>query len=276
MNHKDAFSTAATTATMAAGMIWQPWAWYVAAAIGTFVSDPDGMEESARNWRTSDKGGVTTELDDLITELNTLKDQLKNKATWEGGAFQTFEGVHSTFIESVEQLKTVRDDTGDAVDSNAAFLKVVAVIALAIAGLMLALGIYLMVWRLHPLTAPFAIGGVAAVGQTILTAVKGFVTKNWKVAAVVAGIMLAAAELTRMTGQVFPTLEAVPSATPFPFLGLGGSHEGLTNLPQSFMNDGMTYEEGAGLMQTGDYSPTGSSEADQPTGGGGGGPAQYT
>jgi hypothetical protein len=79
-----------------------------------------------------------------------------------------------------------------------------------------------------------------------------------------------------MTGQVFPTLEAMPSATSFPLpLGLGSDNEGLTNLEQAFMNDGMTYEEGAGLMQTGDYSTAGSSTTDQTTGGGGGGAADF-
>lgn len=244
MNGKDAFIAATTISTMAAFMIAQPWAFYVAAAFGSLVSNPEGMDDSATNWRSTDQAGVTAELDNLVTELESLKTRLKDEGTWEGSAFQSFENVHGSFITSIGQLKEIRNDTGDAVSSTAGFLKIVSGIALTVAGLMFAWGVYCMVSRVHPLSALTAHGLSAALGKAILAMVKTIVANNWKAAAILTAVMFGVVQYTQMTGQMFPTVDPVP--TEMSVISEGGTDP--MNMRQPFTNDGLKYDENTGQL----------------------------
>ncbi|MFC5815478.1 hypothetical protein [Nonomuraea harbinensis] len=243
MNGKDAFSAAAMMSLTAAVMIAQPWAFYVAAAFGTLVSNPEGMDDSATNWRSTDQNGVTTELNKLVEELEELKTQLKEDGKWEGGAFQSFSGVHGSFVESIGQLKNIRDETGNAVSSTADFMKIVSYIVLAIAGVMLAWGIFCFATRWHPVSAVTVYGMSAALGKAILAATKKIVASNWKKTAILAGIMFLAVQYTQMTGQMFPTVDPIPSE--MSVLNTGDP----TSMRQPFTNDGLVYDEDTGQLR---------------------------
>ncbi|MEW9546978.1 WXG100 family type VII secretion target [Nonomuraea sp. NPDC050783] len=236
--YKETYMVAAGMATAAAFMIRSPWAFYTASAIGTMISDPEGMEESAKKWRTSDRGGDTTELDELDTQLTNLRTQLQDQGKWEGEAFEAFDAVHKSYKQSLVNLKEIRNDTGDGVESTAGFYKVGAYICSTIAISMMALGIYKLVAKANPVTAATAEVADAAQGRITLAAVKQVVRKQAMVAGGLTFAMYSAVQASEAAGKVFPTLKAIPNEMTAMTSGKG----------TPFTQDGLTYDEDAGAL----------------------------
>ncbi|MGA5756858.1 WXG100 family type VII secretion target [Nonomuraea bangladeshensis] len=236
--YKEMSMFAASTALASAFFIGQPWAFYVASAIGTLVSDPEGMETAAKNWRTSDHNGEVEELDKLDTELAGLKTQLQNDGTWEGEAFKSFEAVHTSYKDSLKQLKEVRNATGDGVDSTAGFYKVCTYLCNAIALSMAGLAVYKVASKASPLTAAFSEGVAAAFGKITLTAIKKVLGKQILVAGGLTYALYTAIQASEMAGKVFPSLKAIP--TEMATMQNGGG--------PPFSQGGLEYNEDAGSL----------------------------
>ncbi|MCK2221289.1 WXG100 family type VII secretion target [Actinomadura sp. ATCC 31491] len=236
--YKEFSMAAAFTATAAAFMIRSPWAFYVATGIGTMISDPEGMEESAKQWRTSDRGGLTDELDELDTQLAGLRTQLQEKGTWEGESFKAFDAVHTSYKDSLKQLKEVRNSTGDGVESTAGFYKVSVYACNAIALGMMAFGIWKLVSKANPVTAAVAEGSDPVVGRTFLTAAKQVLRKQVMVAGGLTFALYSAVQASEMSGKIFPSLKAIPTEM--------SSLQSGKGMP--FTQDGMTYDENAGSL----------------------------
>ncbi|MEV5554299.1 hypothetical protein AB0L44_11615 [Nonomuraea wenchangensis] len=236
--YKEMSMAAAATALGSAFFIAQPWAFYVASAIGTLVSDPEGMENAAKNWRTSDHRGEVEELDKLDAELVNLKTQLQDDGTWEGEAFKSFETVHASYKDSLKQLKEVRNATGDGVDSTAGFYKVCTYVCCTIAAAMAGLAIYKVASKASPLTAAFSEGVAAAFGKITLTAIKKVLGKQIMVAGGLTFALYSAIQASEMAGKVFPTLKAIP--TEMSTMQNGGK--------TPFTQDGLEYNEDAGSL----------------------------
>jgi hypothetical protein len=196
------YQMAASTATAGAIAILQPWAFYVAAAIGVMVSDPGAMSKSAKAWMDLDL------LEELDAGLDHLKKQLKSSGKWEGGAFDTFEGVHTSFKNGVNSLKDTRKDTGQAVDVAAKAYHYGALVAVAIGASMFALGLYKLVSKATPWTAILAEGVSAARGRITLQMVKSLLWKHGKVVGGLSLVLYLAIQQTETTGKLFPGLEA--------------------------------------------------------------------
>ncbi len=241
---KEMFDAATTMSAGAALMILRPWAFYVAATIATLRSHPEGMRESATNWRSADKNGVTTELDSLVGELNNLKKELKDQGKWEGGAFDTFEEVHGNFLKSVEQLKNARNDAGDAVDSNANFHSQVAVVALAIAIAMVAWGLFVFAARWLPAYNAVVLGIDAALGKAMLQGAKKILTNNIKAALILTGVIFGVITVSEMTAKSFPTVKAMPND----MSALTGKGKTPDDIRQPFTNDGLEYDKETGQL----------------------------
>ena len=196
------YKLAASSASAAAIMILQPWAFYVAAAIGVLVSDPGGMSKSAKAWQNLDL------LDDLEAGLDHLKQQLKSSGKWSGAAFDTFEGIHKSFKNGVKSLKDTRNDTGKAVDAVAEAYHYGALVAVVIGGSMFALGLYKLISKATPWTAIIAEGVSAARGRITLQAVRTLLWKHGKVVGGLSLVLYMVMKQTEMTGKLFPGLEA--------------------------------------------------------------------
>ncbi|WP_219495580.1 WXG100 family type VII secretion target [Nonomuraea coxensis] len=231
---------AASTAIVSAFFVGQPWAFYVAGAIGTLVSDPEGMDTAAENWRTTDhhKDGLVEELSTLDTRLTELKTQLQTDGTWKGEAFKSFEAVHTSYKDSLKQLKEVRNATGDGVSSTATFYKVSTVVCSAIAAAMAGLAIYKVASKASPLTAAFSEGIAAAFGKITLSAIKKVIGKRVMVIGGLIFALYSAKQASEMAGKVFPTLKAIP--TEMSMMQKGGG--------TPFTQDGLTYNEDAGSL----------------------------
>lgn len=240
MNYTRAFHVGALLATASAPMILQPWAFYIVVLIGTLFSNPEGMDESVRNWRTTANDGETFELQDLREELNKVKEELK-AGKWEGGAYEQFEEVHDSFVDSVEQLERIRNDTGDAVASHATLLKIAGAASAATGFLMFVLGLCLMTSRLTPGTAVVAQFASAMFGKTALATMRKILANNVKAAAVLAAIMVMVVQYTETTGQGFPTAKPIP--TEMSMMG-----DDPMNMRQPFTNDGLQYDEQTGQL----------------------------
>ncbi|WP_188191151.1 WXG100 family type VII secretion target [Nonomuraea sp. SYSU D8015] len=231
MNYKDLYMTGAGAAMLGAAMIWRPWPFYVAAAIGTMVSDPNGMDHSAGQWRTN-------ELDTLSGELRTLRDQLKEKGKWEGKASEAFDSVYTSYNDSIKQLKEIRDNTADGVGSTANFYKVGAGVCMAIGLGVYAFGLWKMAMRSTPPTALAAEAADAAVGKATLTVIGNVVKKQGMVVIGLGTLLSMAVTQTKMSGKIFPTLEAaIPTNT-----------MSTPNGKMPFTNDGMTYDPNMGAL----------------------------
>lgn len=205
-------SIAAGVAAMAAPVIMQPWAFYVASALGTMIADPDGMKASAERWRTTDhRNGVTAELDELNQQMSALKTQLHEKGKWEGGASEAFDNIHAGYMQSVSQLKGIRNATGDALDSTADFWNVATYFCCAIAGAMAGIALAKAMARGSLIGALPVEAASAAAGQGILTAVRGMMGKQLLVAGGLSYALYTAVQASEMSGKIFPTAKAMPT-----------------------------------------------------------------
>ncbi|MEO3798932.1 hypothetical protein [Nonomuraea sp. B1E8] len=238
---KEMYLTAAGSAAAAALVLRKPWASYMALAIGTLVSDPEGMGDAARQWRTADHSGDMEELDQLDQQLDDLKAQLKDQGTWEGQAFDSFETVHTSFKESLQQLKESRNATGDGVDAQADFFKWGAVTCTALAMFMWTV---VIVSYGFLLTSATGWGMVAKevwetrMGLKGLSITKAMLRKHGIAVATLAGLLIFLKTQTESVGKIFPTLEAMP--TQMSSMQNGGA--------MPFTNDGLTYEKEMGAL----------------------------
>lgn len=205
-------TTAAAVASGAAVVIMQPWAFAVAAMLGAMVADPDGMAESARKWRTTDQEGVTAELDELNQQLGALKKQLQEKGTWEGGAFSAFDAIHTSYQQSVDQLKSIRNGTGNTLDETAKFWNIASYFCSAIAGVMAGIATAKMLARTNPITIGPAEVASAAAGQGILQSVRSMSTKMLLASGAVTGVLYQAVQGSTMT---MPNSLIAASQAPF-------------------------------------------------------------
>lgn len=231
--YKGTFMVATSVATAAAVMIMRPWAFYVAAGLGTIVSNPEGMDESALNWKSGD-------LDALDKQLDDLKTQLKEQGTWEGQAFQNFEQVHKSFKESLGTLKEMREGTSEAVSSTSGFYKVLAYFCSAVALGMMAYAIWKMVARSNPATAAVAETTDAAVGATTTKVMKGALLKHAVAVGILASLLLVVKGQTQAAGKLFPNLKAIPTE-------MNAMQNGNFRL-KPFTNDGLVYDPNTGAL----------------------------
>ncbi|MFI7616287.1 WXG100 family type VII secretion target [Nonomuraea terrae] len=236
--YKEMYWGAAGTATAAAAMIRSPWAFYVATTIGTMVSDPEGMADSARNWRTTAQNGAVSELDDLERGLTDLRNYLKETGTWEGGAFEAFDQVHGDFKDSLAQLKESRNATGEGVESSAGFFQWGAVICTGLAAAMLTLGVAKLASNLAgPVGRVATVVAESVVAKGIITVMQKVFSKHLYVIGTLGGLMYVSNQYAQTAGRIFPGLEAMPTQTST--LGTGR---------QPFMGTEMTYDEKAGAL----------------------------
>ncbi|MFD1542261.1 WXG100 family type VII secretion target [Nonomuraea guangzhouensis] len=202
------YKLAASGAAAGAVMILQPWAFYVAAALGVMVSDPGAMSRSAKAWRSLDHDGLMSELDDLDQGLDHLKKQLKSSGKWAGAAFDTFEGIHKSFKNGVKSLKDTRNDTGQAVDVAAKAYHYGALVAVAVGSSMLILGLWKLAMRATPWTMIASEGLSAVRGSITLQAVKKLLVRHGMIIGGLSTVLYMAVQQTEMTGKLFPGLEA--------------------------------------------------------------------
>ncbi|MGW4792824.1 WXG100 family type VII secretion target [Nonomuraea sp. NPDC004297] len=228
--YQQTYYAAATMAGVAAGFILKPWAFTVTIAIGTMISNPEGMQEAASGWSTG-------ELETLDQELDALKTSLQENGTWEGEAFTAFEEIHGRFKESIANLDEVRSSTGEAVNSAASLYVVGAWVCMSVALAMMAWAIVKRVLSLNPAGAVAAATADSALGMRILQAIQTFVSKHrLMVFGGLAAVMAMSVFQSKATGQIFPGLEAMPASE----MDMGA---------MTFTSDGMTYDENvASLM----------------------------
>ncbi|MCF6468049.1 hypothetical protein FAF44_06480 [Nonomuraea sp. MG754425] len=220
---------AVAAAGVAAFMIKDRWAYTIVAAMGTMISDPDGMADSAAGWSTG-------ELETLSGELDALKTALQENGTWEGEAFTAFEDIHGRFKESIANLDEVRNSTGEAVDSTASFYAVGAIVCAGIAAVMVAWALVVQLAQVHPTTFMAAKVRGLPLGQKLINLIKGVLSKHKGITIALTAVIGMAVFQSRATGQVFPGLEAMPASE----MDMGA---------MTFTSDGMTYDENvASLM----------------------------
>lgn len=227
--YQQTYWTAVSMATAAAFVIKDRWAFTIVAAMGTMISDPEGMAESASGWSTG-------ELETLSGELDALKTALQENGTWEGEAFTAFEEIHGRFKESVTALEESRNSTGEAVGSTASFYAVGAIVCASIAAVMVAWAAVVLFSSVTPTSFIAAKINGFAVGRMLISLVKGILSKHRMVLIGLTAVIGMAVFQSRATGQVFPGLEAMPASE----MDMGA---------MTFTSDGMTYDENvASLM----------------------------
>ncbi|MFI6596326.1 hypothetical protein ACIBHX_08760 [Nonomuraea sp. NPDC050536] len=133
---RNRFFLAAALATYAAAVIRRPLAFSIAAGIGLTIADSDQMRAAKVPWKTKQNGGDTQEIDQLMNDVNKLKDDLKNKAHWEAGSFELVSGQIDEYIKQAKNMAGQRDVVGDNLDASAKHYDMVSWIALSIAGVM--------------------------------------------------------------------------------------------------------------------------------------------
>lgn len=229
--YNETYWTAAATAGLAALWIRSPWAFYVAGMIGTMVSNPEGMDEAAKNWHS------TTDLDELDAKLKELKKYLEDAGTWDGDAFQTFSKVHEDYQNAVTQLKESREATGDGVESSAIFFKVGALVCTAVAAAMVWMAtVKIMARAAGPTGTAVAAGAEVGVAQATTSATKQVYKKHLTVISGLTAVLYFAKTYTETSGRIFPGLEAMPTA----MSSIGGS--------EPFAGTEMEYDEKTGTL----------------------------
>ncbi|WP_327087490.1 hypothetical protein OIE66_34955 [Nonomuraea sp. NBC_01738] len=230
------FKTAAATALTAALMIRQPWAFYVAAAMGTLISDPAAMDARAKQWCTPDQQGTAKDVDDLIASVGAMKKELYDAGKWDGGAYEQFVTVCDDYVKSLTQIKSGRNDTGTACRQAAKFYFMVAIILQGIALLMLGLGVFKTLSSANPATGFMAELAALRQGGMLWSKIRSIMFKQGLIAGGLATIFFMVSSNTEMSGKLFPH-KAIP--TEMSTMKNGG-------LPE-FMNAGLEYDQTTGF-----------------------------
>ncbi|MGW0801877.1 WXG100 family type VII secretion target [Nonomuraea sp. NPDC002799] len=237
--YKEMYWTAGGMAALATALIRSGWTFYITSAIGSMISDPEGMEGSAKQTLTTVKNGLTVEFEEIDKLLVSLKTQLKEQGTWEGEAFEAFEQVHTSFRDSLKQLEDSRNATGEGLESSAAFWKVGAIVCASVAAVMLTLGIAKAASNLGgPIGKAAAWTAETVIAKTIIKVMEKVFGKHLLAIGALGGIMYAANAYADTAGKVFPTLKAMPTEM--------GSMTSLGGKP--FTNDGMIYDKDLGAL----------------------------
>ncbi|MFI9550152.1 WXG100 family type VII secretion target [Nonomuraea endophytica] len=244
-NGKDLYSMAFITASGAALLIAQPWAFYVASMIGVMVSNPGQMADSARTWRTTDNGGTTSELNSLKTELGAMKTELGDK--WEGAAFEQFVQAYDGYVKSLETLESTRNATGEALDQSAKLYYVGAFICLSVASLMTVVGLWVGCTRGNPFTAAMARVLLKKIQAIATPAVRKVLLKHGIALAVIGYLFKEAVRSSEAAGKIFPMVNGIPNE--FTTLKSG-------NMP-AFTRVGIDYEQQSGTLIPKMEDPTG-------------------
>ncbi|TYB64387.1 hypothetical protein FXF51_21995 [Nonomuraea sp. PA05] len=233
-----AFGMASFAATV---LIRRPWAFYIVAMIGVMISSPGRMSDSAKSWRTTENGGTASELADLQKMLEELKATLqdKEKATWEGAAFEQFQVAYDAFTKSIESLKSTRDTTGEAVDQSAKLYHAGAYACMGIASFLMAIGVTLEVLRRNLLTAAFAQKLSEKLGRAAAKAGKNLLVKHGMALTVFVGLLYMVTQQSETAGKLFPTLTAIP--TELDVLKSGG-------VPEFGDSASLVYDETSGKL----------------------------
>lgn len=231
------FKTATATALTAAFMIRQPWAFYVAAIMGTLQSDTGTMDSRGKQWCTPDQQGEAREVDDLIQAIGAMKKDIHDAGNWDGGAYQQFEEICDTYVKSLTQIKSGRNDTGAACREAASFYFKLAIVLLIIAGIMLTIGIVKTFCSANPVTAAGAEPAAAAAGRSLWKKISGFLVKHGMITGGLATIFFMVSANTEMSGKVFPQLKGIP--TEMSTMKNGAMPE--------FMNAGLDYDKTTGF-----------------------------
>ncbi|MFI7130791.1 WXG100 family type VII secretion target [Nonomuraea sp. NPDC050153] len=210
---KTLYSAAAASAAIASGIILRPWAAYVTAMIGLMISDPGQMSASAKTWRTTDNGGQAYELFLLQTDLAVIKASLQNKdkAAWDGAAFDQFDQAHQKFLDSLKVLESARNSTGEAVDQSAKLYYQGARICVGIAALMMAYAIKLLICSTNPVAYFKARLDEIKTAKAAVGTGKSLLLKHGIAIGALTYLLFQVIEHTENTGQAFPTVKAIPS-----------------------------------------------------------------
>ncbi|TMR96082.1 WXG100 family type VII secretion target [Nonomuraea basaltis] len=240
--YKETYMGAALLATTSAAFIRSSWASYTALAIGIMVSDPEGMDGSATKWRDTDK------LNELKTKMEELKTHLKEKGTWEGGASESFDGAHATYVKSLEQFTTANIGAGDAVSAHGGFTKAGAVAVSSIAAFMAVVAAAKYVAQMSRLGGPWLYVAYAAYllwekvgGQATLAITKKMLMRHGIALGALGFIMQQAGSMSESAGKLFPMADRVPSSLS------GGDLFGGAGTQFPFPE--LQYKEGMGLTE---------------------------
>ncbi|MET9339130.1 WXG100 family type VII secretion target [Nonomuraea sp. NPDC003804] len=209
---KDLYYTAVATASFAALLIRRTWATYVVLMIGLMVSDPGRMSSSAKNWRTTDHGGLTSELTALEGQLKELQATLSGPGVkWEGAAREQFDQAYNDFTQSLATLKSTRNATGEAVDQSAKLYNVGARICVAIAGYMSLHAMALLVLR-HSVYGNFVAHALdLKVSRVAVSSVKKVLLKHGIAVGLLTTLLYQAVQLSEASGKAFPTMKGIPN-----------------------------------------------------------------
>ncbi|MEU1387759.1 MULTISPECIES: WXG100 family type VII secretion target [unclassified Nonomuraea] len=209
---KTLYSVALVEATIGAGLIMRPWAFYVELMIGVLISDPGRMSESSKNWRTTDNGGMTSELIAVEGQLKELRTTLTGSgATWEGTARERFDKAYDDFTTSLATLKSTRNATGEAVDQAARLYYMGAKVCVAIASAMVLIGMALAYIRSHPLTGAFGQKITDTFGKAATTSMKKLLIRHGIAVTVLGTLFYQAVQMSESSGKAFPTMKAIPN-----------------------------------------------------------------
>ncbi|MGW4472541.1 WXG100 family type VII secretion target [Nonomuraea sp. NPDC004354] len=206
---KGLYYAAAATASGAALLIRRPWAYYVVLMIGLMVSDPGRMSSSAKNWRTTDHGGLTSELTALEGQLKELQAALSGPGVkWEGAAREQFDQAYNDFTQSLATLKSTRNATGEAVDQSAKLYYYGAITFMGIASFMMMYALAMIAIQRY---VPFAYALDLKVGKVAVEAGKKVLLKHGIAVGLLTTLLYQAVQQSEASGKAFPTMKGIPN-----------------------------------------------------------------
>lgn len=219
---RNRFIIAATVSAGAALVIRRPLAMSIAVSLGVMMADPDAMLKAMQEWKTKAQGGLTEELDELVTSVRSLTERLEKDAKWDGAAKMTYESVAEPFVQELEKMGLARNGIGDALKSSADLYDKLSYVAVGVAFAMVAWAVLVSVGKLNPGT--WVASEIAVTGglQALWTSLKPILLKLAVFTGAVMGVYQGVSMLSMDQVMKFQNLQATPMMNGY---GLGNDRQ---------------------------------------------------
>ncbi|GAA2770659.1 hypothetical protein [Nonomuraea dietziae] len=194
--------------------IWirRAWAATVPLAFGACAGPIEPMDKGKHSYQSVDKGGETTEIAALRQSLADLEKKLKERAEWEGDAWDSFKQNLDQFLEEWEKKGVYRDSLGDAAAAPKGMVEAGSYLAVTSALAMLALAVFMRAtWAAGPVGVVAGETAASTVGPQIGRISTGALKKLTIVGFALMGIYSVASTLSQKQAAKFQDMKAMPS-----------------------------------------------------------------
>lgn len=205
------YGGAVAVSTVASFMIRMPWALIVPGLIGLMTGGHVALDKATHMWQTNSSGGEAEQLEKINERLKIVDEQLTKFAHFEGINRELVVDHLAELSKAVVKQMLHRDAVGDIIQLMKRLIVDGSWVADAVAGAMLALGIFVQATSFTGPWGIFAGRAAAASGSRTGWAARSVLFKLGLTAGVAGGIYMALTSHAQSEATKLQTMKAQPA-----------------------------------------------------------------